>query len=82
MKKTLVMASHRKHVSGQSPLQIYADLKRCAEEFTLDKVLGGIHYFRCHDYVELVALVNILPQFIAQHPKVRQVEVDISHRIM
>lgn len=56
----------------QSVVLYYADLKRCAEEFTLDKVLGGIHYFRCHDYVELVALVNILPQFIAQHPKVRQ----------
>ena len=43
---------------------------RCAEEFTLEKILAGIHYFRCHDYIEVVALVNILPQFMSQHPKV------------
>ena len=48
----------------------HAEMRRLAEEFTLDKVLAGIHYFRCHDYIELVALVNILPQFVAQHPKV------------
>ncbi len=46
------------------------EIQRLASDFTLDKILAGIHYFRCHDYVELVALVNILPQFIAQHPKV------------
>jgi RAD51-like protein 2 len=49
---------------------IHPELRKCAENFTLEKVLAGMHYFRCHDYVELVALVNILPQFVSQHPKV------------
>lgn len=48
----------------------HAELMKCAQEFTLDRVLAGIHYFRCHDYIELVALVNILHEFISQHPKV------------
>ncbi len=39
--------------------------------FTMKGVLSGIHYYRCHDYIELVALVNLLPDIVSQHPKVR-----------
>ena len=46
-------------------------MQETARQFTLEKVLAGIHYFRCHDYLELVALVNLLPEFLTQHPKVR-----------
>ena len=45
-------------------------MQETARLFTLEKVLAGIHYFRCHDYLELVALVNLLPEFLTQHPKV------------
>lgn len=38
---------------------------------TTKMVLEGIHYYRIHDYVEQVALVNILPSFLDTHPQVR-----------
>jgi len=46
------------------------EMRAAASQFTLEKALEGIHYFRCHDYLELVALVNLLPEFLTQHPKV------------
>lgn len=64
------------HISSVADKSEDPELRQCAQEFTLDKILDGIHYFRCHDHVELVALVNILPQFRCQHPKVRLVVVD------
>ena len=42
-----------------------------SNQFTLESILAGMHYFRCHDYVELVALVNLLPEFVSSHSKVR-----------
>ena len=44
--------------------------------YTAESVLDGVHYFRCHDYVELVACVNLLPNFIKDHPKVKLAVVD------
>lgn len=44
--------------------------------FTLEKILSGIHVFRCHDYVELLALVNLLPDFLREHSKVRLIVID------
>ncbi|KJE92059.1 RAD51C protein [Capsaspora owczarzaki ATCC 30864] len=43
---------------------------------TAQQVLAGIHYFRVHDYIEQLALVNILPEFLAEHPAVRVIIVD------
>lgn len=54
------------------------ELRKCGDDFTLEKILAGIHYFRCHDYIELVSLVNILPQFISEHAKVQIAEVQIG----
>ncbi|XP_013773850.1 DNA repair protein RAD51 homolog 3-like [Limulus polyphemus] len=42
----------------------------------LEDILKGIHYYRCQDYVELLAVVNILSDFLEQHSKVRLVIVD------
>ncbi|CAH1231070.1 DNA repair protein RAD51 homolog 3-like [Branchiostoma lanceolatum] len=44
--------------------------------FTVEHILSRIHFYRVHDWVELVALVNILPEFLQQHPKVRLVVID------
>ena len=41
-----------------------------SSQFTLEAILAGMHYYRCHDYLELVALINLLPDFIATHTKV------------
>jgi len=40
------------------------------DKFTVDSILSRMHYYRCHDYTELVALGNLLPDIISQHPKV------------
>ena len=37
----------------------------------VDKLLSGIHYFRIHDYIEQLAVVQTLPAFLKEHPKVR-----------
>ena len=51
-------------------LSLYLGMLESANQFTLETALAGMHYFRCHDYLELVALINILPDFISKHPKV------------
>ncbi|XP_076435175.1 DNA repair protein RAD51 homolog 3-like [Babylonia areolata] len=45
-------------------------------DYNLEKILAGIHYFRCHDYTELLATVHILTSFLQAHPKVKVVIVD------
>nr|XP_028564737.1 DNA repair protein RAD51 homolog 3 isoform X2 [Podarcis muralis] len=40
------------------------------ETFSLENILSHIFYFRCHDYVELLAQVHLLPDFLSGHPKV------------
>ena len=39
-------------------------------ELQVQKLLSGIHYFRIHDYVEQLAVVQTLPAFLKAHPKV------------
>ncbi|XP_019620165.1 PREDICTED: DNA repair protein RAD51 homolog 3-like [Branchiostoma belcheri] len=45
-------------------------------DFTVEHILSRIHFYRVHDWVELVALINILPEFLQQHPKIRLVVMD------
>lgn len=33
-------------------------------------MLRHIHYYRIHDYVEQIALLNTLPAFLKEHPEV------------
>ncbi|KAI9143174.1 RAD51-like protein c-like protein [Paraphysoderma sedebokerense] len=42
----------------------------------LDDVLTNLHYYRIHDYVELVGLVNILEDVLKDLPDVRIIVVD------
>jgi len=51
------------------------DLK-VAEEFTVQKVLSSIQYYRVHDFVEQVALINILPMLMEQQPGTKLVILD------
>ncbi|XP_076367605.1 DNA repair protein RAD51 homolog 3-like [Tachypleus tridentatus] len=46
------------------------------KKLNIEDILKGIHYYRCQDYVELLAIVNILPDFLERHSKVRLVIVD------
>lgn len=44
--------------------------QQTANNMTVESVLSRIHYYRVHDYVEQIALVNILPQLLQQHAPV------------
>ncbi|XP_063809971.1 DNA repair protein RAD51 homolog 3 isoform X4 [Pseudophryne corroboree] len=46
------------------------DHKIAMQRFTLDNILSHIYYFCCHDYIELLAQMYVLPDLLAQHPKV------------
>jgi RAD51-like protein 2 len=35
--------------------------------FTVDRVMERIHLFRCHEVTELLAVLEMLPQYVAQH---------------
>ncbi|NWW91170.1 RA51C protein, partial [Rhynochetos jubatus] len=41
------------------------------ETFSLESILSHIYYFRCRDYIELLAQVYLLPDFLSEHSKVR-----------
>ncbi|KAM4702203.1 DNA repair protein RAD51 homolog 3 isoform 1-T1 [Discoglossus pictus] len=46
------------------------------QTFTLNNILSHIYYFRCHNYIELLAQMQLLPDFLTQHPKVKLIVVD------
>eukprot|EP00731_Ephydatia_muelleri_P023450 Em0015g1033a len=57
----------------------FSSIQRClrlASEFTLERILSGIHCYRSHSYLDLVAIMNVLPEFIGAHPQVKLVVID------
>lgn len=50
--------------------------KNALDELTVEKLLSNLFLVRCHDYVELLAEVHLLPDFLAKHPEVRLVVID------
>ncbi|XP_013384917.1 DNA repair protein RAD51 homolog 3 [Lingula anatina] len=44
--------------------------------FSVESILKGIHYYRCHNYVELIATVHLLPEFLKEHSQVKLIIVD------
>ncbi|XP_075445893.1 DNA repair protein RAD51 homolog 3 isoform X2 [Ascaphus truei] len=52
------------------------DHTKAMQTFSLDNILSHIYYFRCHDYIELLAQVHLLPDFITQHSKVKLIVID------
>ncbi|VDI78263.1 RAD51-like protein 2 [Mytilus galloprovincialis] len=64
------------HCQQISQMESDEETKSSMSQFTTEKVLSRIHYYRCHDYVELLATVHLLPDFIKDHPKVKLVVVD------
>jgi len=43
---------------------------------TVEGILSRIHYFRVHDYIEEIALLNTLEEFINSHPNVKVIIID------
>lgn len=48
----------------------YLDNKDAVEAFSVDNILNGIHVYRCHDYIQLIALSHLLPDYLAENNKV------------
>ncbi|XP_028308828.1 DNA repair protein RAD51 homolog 3 [Gouania willdenowi] len=46
------------------------------ETFTVDTILSNTYVVRCHDYVELLAELRLLPSILAARPKVRLLVMD------
>ncbi|XP_070696461.1 DNA repair protein RAD51 homolog 3 [Pempheris klunzingeri] len=44
--------------------------------FTLETILANMFLVRCHDYVELLAELHLLPDFLSEHPRVRLLVID------
>ncbi|KAG8003074.1 DNA repair protein RAD51-like protein 3 [Nibea albiflora] len=46
------------------------------ENFTVETVLSNMFLVRCHDYVELLAELHLLSDFLSNHPRVRLLVID------
>ena len=62
--------SGHNHSSSIEIMLSPTEQKEAVRWFTTESVLSNLHYFRVHDYVELLAVVHLLPDFIKDHPKV------------
>ena len=49
---------------GYTVLSFMVELLAVADGYTLEVVLSNIHYYRCHNHIQLIALSNILHQTI------------------
>nr|DBA33419.1 TPA: hypothetical protein GDO54_001106 [Pyxicephalus adspersus] len=52
------------------------DHRLAMQGFTVNKILSQMYYFSCQDYIELIAHIHTLSDFLAQHLKVKLVVVD------
>ncbi|XP_077995862.1 DNA repair protein RAD51 homolog 3-like [Glandiceps talaboti] len=64
--------SHCQHITQ---LENTPEQKEAQKMFTVESILSGIYVFRCNDYIELLATINLLPEFVQQH-KIKLVVVD------
>lgn len=66
----MATVSHCKSITSSG---IHRDVMK---EFDVEKILSGIYYFRCHDHIQLIALVHTLDDFMSKHDKVKLIIVD------
>ena len=59
-----------KDVAAQEEEDEGEQRREALEKFTLESILSHIHYYRVHDYIEQIVLLNILPAFLKEHPSV------------
>ncbi|CAL4171815.1 unnamed protein product [Meganyctiphanes norvegica] len=57
-------------------IQSVAQNKEEVATFSVDGILRGTHYYRCTSYIEVMAVVKLLPKFLEDHPNVRLVIID------
>ncbi|XP_058967481.2 DNA repair protein RAD51 homolog 3 [Pocillopora verrucosa] len=51
-------------------------LNEALKKFHMESILSRIYVFRCHDYMQLIALSHVLPDFLEEHPKVKLIVLD------
>lgn len=66
----------RRMEACESDSERRTEMKAALEGYTAEKILSGIHLFRCHEVTELLAVLETLGEFIAEHPRVRLVVID------
>ena len=52
------------------------ELQSALKKISLESILSRIHVFRCHNYIQMVALSYTLPDFLQDHPKVKLIVLD------
>ncbi|KAG8451753.1 hypothetical protein GDO86_003808 [Hymenochirus boettgeri] len=52
------------------------DQLKAMQTFTLDDILSRIYYYSCHNYIELLAQIILLPDFLKDHTKVKLIVID------
>ncbi|XP_034534286.1 DNA repair protein RAD51 homolog 3 [Notolabrus celidotus] len=58
-------------------LLVEDDEQRAAmTSFSVETILSNIFLVRCQDYVELLAELHLLPDFLCEHPRVRLLVID------
>jgi len=68
------IASLREHLENQQQqLESHVPLPPPLET---PYILEHIYYYRIHDYIEQIALINVLPSFLTEHPYVRLIVID------
>lgn len=50
--------------------------KDAAGQLSRDQMLANIHYFRVRDYTEQLAVTQMLPSFVTNHPQVKLIVID------
>lgn len=69
---------HMEHVAHSSEIdETERSLQTEAmRNFQVENILSKIYVFRCHDYMQLIALSHVLPDFLLEHSKVKLIVVD------
>lgn len=62
------------YLSNNRSFLFLLEQKQALEELTVEKILSNLFLVRCHDYVELLAEVYLLPDFLSEHPEVKKME--------
>ncbi|CAL8369788.1 unnamed protein product [Lota lota] len=53
-----------------------SEQQEAMKDFTTENILDHLYLMRCHDYVELLAQVQLLPDFLVRNSKVRLLVID------
>ncbi|XP_070571509.1 DNA repair protein RAD51 homolog 3-like [Ptychodera flava] len=65
--------THCQHITG---IENNPEHKEAMDGFTVESILSKIYVYRCSDYLQLLATVILLPEFLQSHTKVKLVVID------